>query len=71
MNTPLPANILESRAAHQRSQIQNTVSEFRRNVRDRLDVKRNVRDHVWPAAGAAALLGMVLGYVVAGAFTRD
>jgi ElaB/YqjD/DUF883 family membrane-anchored ribosome-binding protein len=71
MNSPLHANILESRAAEQRSQLQHTVIEFRRKVKDRLDLKRNLRDHLWPVAGVAAVVGLFLGYLIAGALTRD
>ncbi len=71
MTQGIPVDVLEKRAEDQRSLLENHVEELRRNVRDRLDVKRNVREHIWPATGALALVGLVLGYAVAGMFTRD
>ena len=41
------------------------------SVRERLDVKRNLRDHLWGISGGLALVGLVLGYAVAGIFTTD
>jgi hypothetical protein len=67
----IPVDVLEKRAADQRRQLHNTVSELRQSVRERLDVKRNVREHLWPTAGALALIGLVAGYGVAGIFTGD
>jgi hypothetical protein len=67
----IPVDVLEKRAADQRRQLHNTVSELRQSVRERLDVKRNVREHLWPTAGALALIGLVAGYGVAGVFTGD
>ena len=71
MNAHASFDALESRAAAQRGQLQDTVLEFRRTVKDRLDLKRNLRDHVWPIAGAAALVGLALGFLVAAMLTRD
>jgi hypothetical protein len=61
---------LEARAAEQRRRLHADVTELRHTMRERLDVKRNVRDHLGPAALAMALLGLTLGYVMAGLFTR-
>src|SRR6516225_5237354 len=49
MTSPLPKNAmdeLEARAAEQRLRLHNNVIELRRTVQERLDVKRNVRDHL-------------------------
>jgi hypothetical protein len=71
MNARIPVDILEKRAADQRRELHNTVSELRQTVRERLDLKRNVRDHLWPVAGAMALLGLVLGYSLTDVFTGE
>ncbi len=71
MTQGIPVEVLEKRAQDQRSLLENRVVELRRRVKDRLDVKRYLRGHVWPAAGVLALLGLALGYAVAGVFTRD
>ncbi len=71
MTDAIPVDVLEKRAAEQRRQLHNSVIELRQSVRDRLDVKRNVREHLWSAAGALAVVGLVVGYAVAGVFTSD
>jgi hypothetical protein len=71
MTSRVPFEILEERAAEQRRQLHNSVSELRSTVRRRLDVKRNAREHLLPAAGAAAVLGLAVGYVLPGIFFRS
>jgi len=68
MTSRVSYETLEERAAQQRRKLHNTVSELRSTVAERLDVKRNAREHIAPAAGVAALVGMVLGYGLAGIF---
>jgi len=68
--TGLPAEVLEARAAEQRRQLHNSVQDLRSVVRERLDVKRNVRRHFLPAAGVIGLAGLMFGYSVTGIFTR-
>jgi hypothetical protein len=73
VTSPLPRDAmdeLEARAAEQRRRLHDNVTELRHTVRERLDVKRNVRDHLGPAAVAMALLGLTLGYLAAGVLTR-
>jgi hypothetical protein len=70
MTHGLPIDVLEKRAQEQRDTLQGRVVELRQTVKDRLDVKRNLREHVWPSAGAAAVLGLALGFAVTGLFTR-
>ncbi|HKF23466.1 MAG TPA: hypothetical protein VKE93_17970 [Candidatus Angelobacter sp.] len=73
MTSPLPKNAmdeLEARAAEQRQRLHNNVIELRRTVKQRLDVKRNVRDHLGLAALVMAVIGLTLGYMTAGIFTR-
>ena len=75
MTAGIPVDILERRAEEQRRQLHNSVAELRETVkekvREKLDVKRNVRDHLLPAAGVLALFGLIVGYSVTGVFTRD
>ncbi len=67
---PMPTDVLEIRAAEQRRRIHNSVSELRTQMRDKLDVKKNAREYVWPASGVVGLIGLVVGYGFAGIFTR-
>jgi hypothetical protein len=71
MTQGIPVDLLEKRAEDQRSLLENRVVELRQSVKERLDVKRHLHGHVWPASGLLALLGLALGYAVAGVFTRD
>jgi len=71
MTSGIPVDILEKRAADQRRQLHDTVIELRQNVKEKLDVKRNVREHMWPAVGLMALLGLSLGYAITGIFTGE
>ena len=67
-NTP-PTEVLEARAAEQRRELHNSVTELRSSLRQRLDLKRTTREHLAPAAGATALIGLVLGYTLTAIFT--
>jgi len=75
MTSSIPVDVLEKRAADQRRQLHNSVSELRQTVRqtvrEKLDVKAHAREYIWPAAGAMAFLGLILGYAFAGMFTTD
>jgi hypothetical protein len=71
MTEGIPVDVLEKRAADQRRQLHNTVVELRHSVQEKLDVKRNVRNHLGMIAGVMALAGLVLGYSVTGIFTGD
>jgi hypothetical protein len=70
----LPAELLEKRAAEQRRSLHNDVQELRsvvRNeIRERTDVKKNVRRHFGAVAGVTAMLALSAGYGFAGIFTR-
>jgi len=71
----LPIDDLERQAAADRRQLHNSVIGLRQTLKDRVkeqfDIKSRMREHPWPAAGALALIGLVLGFVIAGVFTRD
>ncbi len=71
MTNNIPVDVLEKRAADQRRQLHNSVSELRHTVKEKFDVKRNFRDYVWPASGAMALIGLALGYSLTGIITGD
>ena len=71
MTNPLPAELLERRASEQRRRLHNSVAELRSNVRERLDYRKIARDYVWQASGAAALIGLIVGWSLIGIFTRD
>jgi hypothetical protein len=71
MTSNLPVDILEKRAATQRRQIHNSVVELRQTMKEKLDVRRNLYEYLWPAIGATALAGLVLGYAITGIFTKD
>jgi len=66
----VPTDTLEIRADEQRRQLHNSISELRTQMREKLDIKKNAREYVWPASGIVGLVGLVLGYGVAGVFTR-
>jgi hypothetical protein len=71
MTEGIPVEVLEKRAADERRQLHNKVQELRQTVHDRLDVKRNVRNHLGLIAGVLALAGLVVGYTLTGIFTSD
>jgi hypothetical protein len=71
MTEGIPVDVLEKQAADQRRQLHNSVQELRESVQDRLDVKRNVRNHLGTVAGMLAVAGLALGYGLTGIFTRD
>jgi hypothetical protein len=71
----LPTEILEQRAAEQRRSLHDDVQQLRSvvgsEVRERTDVKRQVRRHFAPVAGVTALAALSIGYGLVGIFTRD
>jgi hypothetical protein len=71
MTEGIPVDVLEKRAADERRQLHNSVQQLRESVHERLDVKRNVRNHLGMVSGAMAVIGLIVGYSVTGIFTRD
>jgi hypothetical protein len=69
----LPIDDLERQAAADRRQLHKSVIDLKDTFKDRVkgDIKSKMREHVWPAAGALALIGLVLGFVISGVFARD
>jgi hypothetical protein len=68
MGATPPTDILEVRAAEQRRRIHASVLELRSKLEEKLDVRKKATDYVWQAAGAAVVLGLLLGYGGAGIF---
>lgn len=66
----IPPQTLEVRAADERRRLQSSVDELRSRVKERLDLKRMARQYLPVASAVAALLGLGVGYSVAGIFTR-
>jgi len=58
----------EERAAQQRQEIHGNLQELKGAVREKLDVKKNLRQYMGPAAGFVAIFGAMLGYGVASLF---
>ena len=71
MTNAVSYEVLEERAAEQRRQLHNSVSELRSTVQKKFDVKKNATQYLGPAAAVAAVLGLMLGYGLTGIFTRD
>jgi hypothetical protein len=61
-------HMYEERAAEQRREIHGSVHDLKTAVRERLDVKRNLRQYIAPAAGFVAIFGAMLGYGAASLF---
>jgi hypothetical protein len=70
MTNTVPADVLEARAAEQRRQLHNSMTELRSTLRERLDLKKNARQYLWPATGAATAIGLIAGYMFGGIFAR-
>jgi hypothetical protein len=66
----LPSETLELRAADERRRLHSSVVELKSRVREKLDVRKTARRYMPYASGAAALLGLLMGYGFAGIFTR-
>jgi hypothetical protein len=70
MTSTGPVDLLEERAANERRSLHTDVKEIRSTLERRLNFKRNVREHLWQAAGISALVSAALGYAVVGIFSR-
>lgn len=62
--------LLEQLAAEQRNRLHYSVHELKSQVRDRLDVKSQARQHMLQVSAAVALFGLALGFSFAGLFSR-
>jgi hypothetical protein len=70
ISSKLPTDLLEEQAEEQRRRIHNAVTTLRAQVREtvheKLDPRKQARDHLWPLAGAAFLFSFFFGYGTAG-----
>ena len=66
----LPAHDLEQKAAEERQRLHSSVEELRLRLRDSLDLKKNMREHLGLACGITALLGLTIGYSFTGIFVE-
>lgn len=64
------AQVLEIRAAEQRRQLHDSVSQLKEAVREKLDVKSHAREHFLPATGVVSVVGLALGYGLASLMLR-
>jgi hypothetical protein len=64
----LPSNVLEMRAAEQRRGLHRSVEELRGRLQEEMDIKHQARKHLLPAAGVLAVVGLTIGYTLAGIF---
>ena len=71
MTNMMPLDVLETNAAAQRKQIHNDVAEIKDRLRLTLQPRKLARQYLAPAAGVAAVVGLVLGWGVTAVFTRD
>ena len=75
MKDDVPLDVLEQRAAAERAKLHRSVEDLiqlktnaQDTVREKLDVRRQARQHFWTATGAASLVALVFGYSLAGVF---
>ncbi len=51
----LPLQDLQLRAVDERRRLQSSVVELRSRIRENMDVRKNLREHVWVASGIVAV----------------
>ena len=71
--SPEPVENLELRAVEQRNRLHDATSELKGKIaetRQRLDPRRNVREHFIAVAAGVTAVALLAGYAVAGMFTR-
>ena len=71
MTNMMPLDVLETNAAAQRKQLHNDVAEIKTRLRLTLQPRKLARQYLAPAAGVAAVVGLVLGWGMTSVFTRD
>ena len=71
--SPEPVENLELRAIEQRNRLHQTTSELKGKIsatREQLDPSRNLREHFVAAAAGVAVVAALVGFGIAGMFTR-
>lgn len=68
--TDLPSYDLELKAADERRQLLASLAELKSRLREHLDFKRNLRDHLPAASLIAAFVGLAAGYALTGIFVH-
>ena len=66
----LPTYELELRAVEQRKRLHESLAELKSRVREKINIKKAARAHIAPLSAGAALVSFVVGYALAGTFTR-
>lgn len=69
----LPIEDLQRQAVEQRRQMHETATELKEKItaaREKLDIRNTARQKFWNAAAIVTGVGLLFGYVFAGAFTR-
>jgi hypothetical protein len=72
--SPEPVENFELQAVEQRNRLHDATSELKGKIaetRQRLDPRRNVREHFVAVAAGVSVLSLLAGYAVAGMFTRQ
>ena len=69
-----PLENLELQALQQRNHLHQRATELKDKInetREKLDPRRNAREHFSGLAMAAGVIGLIAGYAIAGLFTDD
>lgn len=66
----LPPYDLELKAADERRQLHESVADLRCELREKLDVNKNAREHLGLGCAIAALVGVAAGYSITGIFVH-
>lgn len=66
--TDLPSYDLQLKAADERRRLHESIEEFRCQLRDKLDMRNNAREHLGLACSLAAFVGLTAGYALTGIF---
>jgi len=64
----LPSYDLELKAAEDRQHLHKSVEQLRSQLRDRLDLQKNVRNHLLGVCSVAMVVGLAAGYGVTSIF---